>query len=164
MRLALFEPDIPQNVGAVARLAACMGIAVDLIEPLGFLWSGPKLRRAGMDYLQRSDIRRHPSWDAFQASRPAGRLILSTTQGSLPYTAFRFVDDDVILFGSESAGVPAMVHDAVTARIVIPMRPGLRSINVAQSVAMVLGEALRQTGGFPSVVRDGQGDGSAEEE
>lgn len=163
MRLALFEPDIPQNVGAVVRLAACVGLPVDLIEPFGFVWSSPKLRRAGMDYLEQADIQRHPSWDAFRNARPHGRLILATTLGAHPYTTFEFRNDDVILFGSESAGVPPMVHGAATARIVIPMRPSLRSINVAQSVAMIVGEALRQTGAFPSGVRDGQGDGNAEE-
>ena len=148
MRLALYEPDIPQNTGAVLRLCACLGIGVDLIEPFGFIWDDRHLKRAGMDYLDQVALTRHRSWEAFQAV-PKGRTILLTTQGALPYHRFAFAAEDTLLFGRESAGVPEAVHRAADARIVIPMRPGLRSINVAMTAAMVLGEALRQTGLLP---------------
>jgi len=149
MRLALYEPDIPQNAGALLRLGACLGVAVDIIEPCGFLFSDKGLRRAGMDYLEKADCRRHASWDAFCAARGAGRLLLLTRHAALAYTDFAFAPDDVLLLGRESAGVPAHVHDAVGVRLAIPLKPGLRSLNVAQAGAMVLGEALRQTKGFP---------------
>ncbi|HKU54320.1 MAG TPA: tRNA (cytidine(34)-2'-O)-methyltransferase [Rhizomicrobium sp.] len=150
MRLALYEPDIPQNAGSLMRLGACLGVGIDIIEPCGFLLSDRNFRRAGMDYLQSADIRRHESWARFhQTVRPA-RLILLTTQGDRSYTDFAFAPGDVLLVGRESAGVPQAVHDGVDARLVIPLRPGLRSLNVAQAAAMVLGEALRQTGGFPA--------------
>jgi len=148
MRLALYEPDIPQNTGTVLRLAACLGVAVDIIEPCGFLLDDRRLRRAGMDYLDRLDWARHSCWRSFAQAR-RGRLILLTTRADRSYCAFRFAADDVLLFGRESAGVPPAVHDAADARLRVPMRPGLRSLNVAVSVAMVLGEALRQTGLFP---------------
>lgn len=152
MRLALYEPDIPQNAGSLMRLGACLGVGIDIIEPCGFLLSDRNFRRAGMDYLQSADIRRHESWARFhQAARPA-RLVLLTTQGDRSYTDFAFAPGDVLLVGRESAGVPQAVHDSADARLVIPLRPGLRSLNVAQSAAMVLGEALRQTGGFPATV------------
>jgi tRNA (cytidine/uridine-2'-O-)-methyltransferase len=152
MRLALYEPDIPQNCGALIRLGACLGVAVDIIEPCGFLFSDKGLKRAGMDYLNRAETVRHASWDRFLAGhrqKSAGRLVLLTSKAADPYTGFAFAPDDVILLGRESAGVPQEVHDAVDARLLIPMRPGLRSINVAQAAAMVVGEALRQTKGFP---------------
>ena len=144
MRLALYEPDIPQNTGAILRLGACLGIAVDLIEPFGFIWDDRHLKRAGMDYLDQVEFVRHRSWSAFRAV-PRGRLVLLTTQGTAAYHRFAFTADDTLLFGRESAGVPAEVHAAVDARVTIPMRPGLRSINVALAASMVLGEALRQT-------------------
>jgi tRNA (cytidine/uridine-2'-O-)-methyltransferase len=152
MRLALFEPDIPQNAGALMRLGAGLGIAVDVIEPCGFVFSDSRLRRSGMDYLEKADVTRHASWQAYVASREskAGRLVLLTSKGSLPYTEFDFATDDTILLGRESAGVPPFVHEAADARLRIPLRPGLRSLNVAQAAAMVLGEALRQTTGFPA--------------
>ena len=158
MRLALYEPDIPQNAGSLMRLGACLGVGLDIIEPCGFLLSDRNFRRAGMDYLKSADIRRHDSWARFHAGLqiPASgggpnkqRLILLTTQGDMAYTDFAFHPDDTLLVGRESAGVPSEVHDAAHARLVIPLRPGLRSLNVAQAAAMVLGEALRQTGGFP---------------
>ncbi|HKX64186.1 MAG TPA: tRNA (cytidine(34)-2'-O)-methyltransferase [Rhizomicrobium sp.] len=152
MRLALYEPDIPQNAGSLMRLGACLGVGIDIIEPCGFLLSDRNFRRAGMDYLQSANIRRHESWTLFhQAARPA-RLVLLTTRGDRTYTDFAFAPGDVLLVGRESAGVPQAVHDGVDARLVIPLRPGLRSLNVAQAAAMVLGEALRQTGGFPATV------------
>ena len=150
MRLALFEPDIPQNTGALMRLAACLGVGLDVIEPTGFLLSDRRLRRAGMDYLEALDWRRHGSWSDFlAASQGQGRLILLTTRASLPYHRFMFRSDDVLLLGRESAGVPEAVHRRADARLVVPMRPGLRSLNVALAAAMVLGEALRQTAAFP---------------
>jgi len=150
VRLALYEPDIPQNAGSLMRLGACLGVGVDIIEPCGFLLSDRNFRRAGMDYLQSAEIRRHESWVQFRSNvGPASRLVLLTTKGNLAYTDFAFAPDDILLVGRESAGVPQQVHDAVDARLVIPLRPGLRSLNVAQAAAMVLGEALRQTSGFP---------------
>ncbi|HUK08155.1 MAG TPA: tRNA (cytidine(34)-2'-O)-methyltransferase [Stellaceae bacterium] len=150
MRLALFEPDIPQNTGALMRLAACLDLALDVIEPAGFLMSDRRLKRAGMDYIEVLDWRRHRSWRDFLAALPhASRLVLLTTRGTLPYHRFMFRPDDVLLLGRESAGVPEQVHARADARLLIPMRPGLRSLNVALAGAMVLGEALRQTRGFP---------------
>lgn len=148
MRLALFQPDIPQNTGAVLRLAACFGLGVDIIEPCGFVWSDARLRRAGMDYLDRVDIVRHASWDAFHAGGRT-RLLLLTTRGSTPYTSMSFQPTDTILLGRESAGVPSAVHASADARLVVPMAAGTRSLNVAMAAALVLGEALRQTDGFP---------------
>ena len=148
MRLALYEPDIPQNAGAMLRLAACLDVDVDIIEPCGFIFDDRRLRRAGMDYAARARVTRHRSWAAYLAGRGAGRLLLLTTQGDLPYTSFRFAPDDTLLVGRESAGVPEEVHRAADARLVIPMAPGTRSLNVAQAAAMALGEALRQTGAF----------------
>ena len=148
MRLALYEPDIPQNAGSLMRLGACLGVGVDIIEPCGFLLSDRNFRRAGMDYLQSADIRRHESWARFREATPS-RLVLLTTKGNLAYTDFAFAPGDILLVGRESAGVPQEVHDIVDAKLVIPLRSGLRSLNVAQAAAMVLGEALRQTSGFP---------------
>lgn len=148
MRLALYQPDIPQNCGAILRLGACLGIAVDIIEPCGFVMDDKRLRRAGLDYLTDSDYRRHDSWTAFRAAA-SGRTLLLTTKGDCAYTDFAFAADDTLLLGRESAGVPEEVHAASDARLVIPLKTGLRSINVATAAAMVLGEALRQTQLFP---------------
>lgn len=149
MRLALFEPDIAQNAGTMMRLAACLGLAVDLIEPCGFIVGDAKFRRSAMDYLDRIELVRHRSWAAFQATRLArarpGRLVLLTTRADRRYVDARFAPDDTLLVGRESAGVPDAVHDAADLRLLVPMRPGLRSINVALAAAMVVGEALRQT-------------------
>ena len=152
MRLALYEPDIPQNAGSLMRLGACLGIGVDIIEPCGFLLSDRNFRRAGMDYLQHADIRRYESWSRFRdnfSANSRGRLVLLTTRGLTAYTDFAFSADDTLMVGRESAGAPDAVHASADARLVIPLLPGLRSLNVAQAAAMVLGEALRQTGGFP---------------
>ena len=151
MRLALYQPDIPQNAGSLMRLCACLGVAMDLIEPCGFLVSDRNFRRAGMDYRAGLVLARHDSWGAFQAAaRPGGgRLVLLTTKSARPYADFAFAPGDTLLVGRESAGVPLEVHDAADARLLIPMRPGMRSLNVAQAAAMVLGEALRQTALFP---------------
>ena len=126
-----------------------MSVPVDIIEPCGFLFSDKGLKRAGMDYLEQADYARHSSWNAYRAGRAAGRIVLLTSKGTLPYTDFAFAADDTILLGRESAGVPDAVHESVDARLRIPMRAGMRSINVAQAGAMVLGEALRQTKTFP---------------
>jgi tRNA (cytidine/uridine-2'-O-)-methyltransferase len=149
MRLALYEPDIPQNCGALLRLGACLGVGVDIIEPCGFLFSDKGLKRAGMDYLEQAEYARHASWTAFRAAKRPGRIVLLTSKSAMPFTDFAFAPDDTILLGRESAGVPDDVHAAADARLLIPMRPGMRSINVAQAGAMVLGEALRQTKMFP---------------
>jgi tRNA (cytidine/uridine-2'-O-)-methyltransferase len=152
MRIVLYEPDIPQNTGTILRLAACLGLAADIIEPAGFPVSDRAFRRAGMDYLDQVTIARHASWQAFSAWRAqaGSRLILFTTGAATSYLDHAFRPDDLLLFGRESAGVPQAVHQAVQARLVIPMRPGFRSLNVAVAAAMAVGEALRQTGGFPA--------------
>jgi tRNA (cytidine/uridine-2'-O-)-methyltransferase len=149
MRIALFEPEIAGNVGAVLRLGACMGAAVDLIEPMGFAWDDRRVRRAAMDYIDHVAIFRHDSFDAFRAATGGQRLVLFTTKGSQSIYDFRFKADDVLLFGKESGGVPQAVAEACDARIRIPMRPEVRSMNLASSAAMALGEALRQTGSLP---------------
>lgn len=148
MRLALYQPDIPQNTGTLLRLAACMGLSVDIIEPCGFVLDDKRLRRAGMDYLEGVDLTRHASWDRF-LEQPPERIVLLTTQADRPYTDFDFASGDCLLLGRESAGVPQEVHERADARVVVPMRPGLRSLNVAVCAAMAVGEALRQTNGFP---------------
>ena len=149
MRLALFEPDIPQNTGALLRLAACFAVEVDLIEPLGFLIDDRRLRRAALDYAAQAAIRRHPSWERFLAERDRGsRLVLFTTGGTVALHRFDFTAGDTLLLGRESAGVPSFVHGAASARVVIPLRNGARSLNVALAGAIALAEALRQTGGF----------------
>lgn len=149
MRLALFEPDIPQNTGALLRLGACLGVPVDIIEPCGFLLDDRRLRRVGMDYLENVEMTRHSSWDAYREALD-GRLVLLTTAGELRYTDFAYRATDSLLVGRESAGVPAALHEAAAARVAIPLRAGLRSLNVALAAAMVLGEALRQTDRFPA--------------
>jgi tRNA (cytidine/uridine-2'-O-)-methyltransferase len=151
IRIALFEPDIAQNTGTILRLAACLAIGVDLIEPAGFPTSDRAFRRAGMDYLEHVSVTRHVSWHEFERWRAdAGlRFILFTTHAGLSYLEHGFAPGDILLFGSESGGVPQSVHAAASARVRIPMRPGLRSLNVAMACAMATGEALRQTGGFP---------------
>jgi tRNA (cytidine/uridine-2'-O-)-methyltransferase len=153
MRIALYQPDIPQNTGTVLRLCACLGIEAHIIAPAGFPTSDRAFRRAGMDYLDAVTMMRHGSWRDFETWRAAGRhrLVLFTTAATMPYLDYRFVPADVLLFGRESAGVPPEVHQAADARLVIPMRPGLRSLNVAVAAAMAAGEALRQTGGIPPV-------------
>ena len=153
MRLALFEPDIPQNAGAILRLAACMGVGVDIIEPCGFVLDDRRLRRAGMDYVDLAAYARHASWSAFLSARnkaDAGRLVLLTTKAPDLYDRFAFRPDDTLILGRESAGAPAEVHDAADARVRVPMAPGARSLNVATAAALVLGEALRQTGQLPA--------------
>jgi tRNA (cytidine/uridine-2'-O-)-methyltransferase len=151
MRIALYQPDIPQNAGTILRLCACLGIEAHIIAPAGFPTSDRAFRRAGMDYLDAVAIVRHVSWRTFEAWRRGQnhRLVLFTTAATLSYLDHRYQPDDVLLFGRESAGVPQEVHAAADARLVIPMLPGLRSLNVALAAAMAAGEALRQTGGVP---------------
>ncbi|CAN0246520.1 unnamed protein product, partial [Phaeothamnion confervicola] len=146
--LALYEPDIPQNTGTILRLAACFGIQAHIIEPTGFPSSDRAFRRAGMDYLDQVTLQRHTSWSAFDTWRRAEglRVVLFTTGAATPYLDHKFQGNDVLLFGRESAGVPEAVHQAADARLVIPMRAGLRSLNVAVCAAMAAGEAMRQTG------------------
>jgi tRNA (cytidine/uridine-2'-O-)-methyltransferase len=148
LRLALFEPDIPQNTGAMFRLAACFGVPVDLIEPCGFLLNDSKMRRSGMDYLAGVDLFRHASWDIFheRLSQEGRRLVLLTTKGETELQDFAFAPGDTLMLGRESAGVPDSVGQAATARIRIPLKPGLRSLNVAQAAAISLWEAVRQVG------------------
>ena len=155
MRIALYEPDIPQNTGTILRLCACLGIEAHIIEPAGFPSSDRAFRRAGMDYLDRVAIVRHRAWLDFEGWRRANhcRLVLFTTAASVSYLDHRYAADDVLLFGRESAGVPAEVHAAAETRLAIPMQPGLRSLNVAVAAAMAAGEALRQTGGMPALPR-----------
>ncbi|HMO30592.1 tRNA (cytidine(34)-2'-O)-methyltransferase [Enterovirga sp.] len=146
MRLALYQPDIPQNAGTMMRMAACLGVAVDLIEPAGFDASDRMLRRAGLDYLRHLDLTRHAGFGAFEEERRrAGRrLVLATTHGAMSYWNFAFAGDDVLMVGRESAGVPEEIHALADARLTVPMREGLRSLNVAVAAAMILGEAQRQ--------------------
>ena len=150
MRLALFQPDIAQNVGAAIRLSACLGVCLDVIEPCAFPLDDRRLRRAALDYGTGADVRRHDSFEAFKASIAPARLILMTTRGERSFLDHRFAADDVVLMGSESAGAPPFVHETAAARLRIPLAPGLRSLNVVTAAAMVLGEALRQTGLWPS--------------
>lgn len=164
VRLALYQPDIPQNAAALMRLGACLGVAVELIEPCGFVLGERRFRRAGMDYLEAVELTRHASWDAFEAWRhgqgqqesqgkrkggEAPRLLLLTTKGETPYCEFTFHCGDILLAGRESAGVPDQVRDAADAALCVPMREGMRSLNVALAMAMALGEGLRQTKRFP---------------
>ncbi|MBV8840041.1 MAG: tRNA (cytidine(34)-2'-O)-methyltransferase [Alphaproteobacteria bacterium] len=147
MQIALYEPDIAQNTGTILRLAACLDVAAHIIEPAGFPVSDRAFRRAGMDYLDQVTLTRHASWAAFEQWRRASglRLVLMTTRATRSYLDHRFATTDVVLFGRESSGVPAAVHEAADERLRIPMRTGLRSLNIAMACAMVVGEALRQT-------------------
>jgi tRNA (cytidine/uridine-2'-O-)-methyltransferase len=154
MRVALYRPEIAGNVGAVLRTAACLGAAVDLIEPMGFLWDDRRVARAGMDYIAHVAVTRHAGWDAFE-QQATTRLVLLTTRGATPLWDFAFRADDVLLFGSEGAGVPDPVHARADARVVVPLRPPLRSLNLSVTVGIVLAEALRQAGS--AVFRNGSG-------
>jgi tRNA (cytidine/uridine-2'-O-)-methyltransferase len=148
MRLALFNPQIPQNVGACIRLSACFGIELHVIEPVGFSFDDRAMKRAALDYGPLSHMTRHEDWDAFQAARGQGRLSLFTTRGATPLDAFTFEPADTLLFGSETSGAPDHVHAAADARVVIPIRPGARSMNLSVSAGIGLFEGLRQTGGL----------------
>ena len=146
MRLALFQPAIPQNVGASIRLSACFGVELHVIEPTGFRFDDRAMKRAALDYGPLSHMTRHADWAAFQANRPAGRLVLFTTKGATPLSDFVFQPDDTLLFGSESTGAPDFVHAAADARVVIPIQPEARSLNLSVSAGIALWEGLRQTG------------------
>lgn len=148
MRIALIQPEIPQNVGAVIRLAACLGVNVDLIGPLGFVLTDKKLKRAGMDYIDLAKIRRFDSLEDF-ISTMTGRLILFTTKGDIGAYSFNYRAGDVLAFGSESSGAPALAHSSAVARLALPMTEGARSMNLATAAALALGEGLRQIGGLP---------------
>ncbi len=148
MRLALFQPDQPGNVGAILRLAACLGTPVDIIEPCGFPWSDKALKRAGMDYREIASVTRHADWDAFVRALP-GRLVLLTTRGSVRIDEGRFADSDTLLMGSESSGAPDHVHARADQRVRIPQVAGTRSLNIAVAAGIALAEALRQCGGWP---------------
>lgn len=151
MRLALYQPDIPPNVGTLLRLGACLGVPVDIIEPCGFPFGARDLKRAVMDYGKAAEVTRHVSFQAFHKSIAGKRLVLLTTRADAPYTDFTFTESDILMLGRESAGVPDDIHAIADHRLIIPMVPDMRSINVAVSAAMVLGEALRQTAGFPKI-------------
>lgn len=148
MRIALYQPDIAGNVGTILRLCACMGVGLDLIEPMGFPWGTSAMKRAGMDYSQAAHVTRHTDWEAFLASVD-GRIVLATTKAAVRLDAARFEARDILLFGSEGSGVPDDVHARADLRVRVPMRAGLRSLNVAVSAAMMLGHALEQTSGWP---------------
>ncbi len=150
MRIALFQPEIAGNVGAVLRLGACLGVAVDLVEPMGFAWDDKRVRRTAMDYIDHVEVVRHPDFAAFDRQRGAGRLVLLTTKAVTGLYDFAFEKDDILLFGMESAGVPQTVASACDCSIKIPTRPQVRSYNLAMSSAVSLSEALRQTGGLPA--------------
>lgn len=150
IEIALYQPDIPPNAATIMRMAACFGLRVRVIEPAGFTWSDSSLKRAGMDYLDHALVIRDPSWAAFREATRGQRLILASTRAAIPYADFTFQRGDILLMGRESSGVPAEIHEAADARLLIPMRAGLRSLNVAMACAMITGEALRQTGGFPA--------------
>jgi tRNA (cytidine/uridine-2'-O-)-methyltransferase len=148
MRLALHQPDIAGNVGTILRLAACLAVPVDIIEPCGFPWSDRALKRAGMDYAELAAISRHPSWEDFETGM-GGRLVLLTTSGDVRIDEAGFAGDDVLLLGSESRGVPAAIHERAELRVRIPQAAGTRSLNIAVAAGIALAEALRQTKGWP---------------
>ncbi len=150
MRLVLFQPDIPQNTGAMIRLAACFGVPLDIVEPCGFVLDDRKLARAAMDYGGHAHVTRHASWRDYRTAPPAGRLVLLTTRNATLLQSFAFAPGDCLMMGRESAGVPDEVHAAADARVTIPMQPDCRSLNVAQAAAIALFEALRQTGSLPA--------------
>jgi tRNA (cytidine/uridine-2'-O-)-methyltransferase len=149
MRIALFQPEIAGNVGAVMRLGACFGVAVDLIEPMGFQWDDKRVRRTAMDYIDHVDVARHGNFEAFQGTAGQARLVLMTTKAEASLYDFSFRADDILLFGQESAGIPAAVAAACDEKLKIPLRREVRSFNLATSAALALGEALRQTKGLP---------------
>jgi tRNA (cytidine/uridine-2'-O-)-methyltransferase len=143
--IAMYQPDIPQNVGSMMRLAACMGLRLDIIEPCGFPWDDKKIQRAGMDYIQHVDYKRHNSWQGFYESRANKRVVLMTTKTENSYLDFAFQPGDIVLAGRESSGVPQEIHDIADARITIPMYGAMRSLNIVNATSMILGEAIRQT-------------------
>jgi tRNA (cytidine/uridine-2'-O-)-methyltransferase len=148
VEIALYQPDIPPNAATILRMATCFGLTVRIIEPAGFLWSDSSFRRAGLDYVDRARVIRHSSWESFRNDTQGRRHILITTKAALPYFEFRFETNDILLMGRETSGVPAEIHAAATAQLVIPMLPKNRSLNVALACAIVTAEALRQLNGF----------------
>ena len=151
IEIALYQPDIAPNAATILRMCACFGLTCRIIGPAGFVLTDSAFRRAGMDYLDRAALVSDSSWAAYRAATAGRRCVLVSTKATLSYAGFAFLPDDIILMGRESAGVPQVIHDTVEARVVIPMRPGMRSLNVALACAMVTGEALRQTGGFSEI-------------
>ena len=149
--IAFYQPDIPQNVGAAMRLAACMDVDMHVIEPCGFIWKDDHFKRSGMDYRSQVNLFRHQDWESFLQHIGDARLVLLTTKSSIPHTDFNFQENDILLFGRESAGVPETIHQSVSARIKIPMKEGARSLNVINTASLILGEALRQTNSFPEM-------------
>lgn len=150
LEIALYQPDIAANAGTIARLCACFGLPLTIIEPAGFVWSDSAFRRAGMDYLAQADVRRAPSWESFTTEKAGRRLVLLTTKANMPHCEFPFIPDDILLFGRETSGVPEKVHAACEC-VGIPMRPGMRSLNVATAAAIVAAEAMRQVGLFETL-------------
>jgi tRNA (cytidine/uridine-2'-O-)-methyltransferase len=144
MNLALYQPEIPQNTGTLLRLGACLGVPIDIIEPCGFIWQDQKLRRAGMDYMDLAAVRRHPSWASFTKFYPERRIVLLDTQAETSYYDFSFQEDDILLLGQESVGIPPAIFQSLPDKVVIPMIRDCRSLNIAVAAAMVVGEALRQ--------------------
>ena len=144
LRIALYQPDIALNVGSAIRLCACLGLALDIIEPCGFPWDTKKMRQSGLDYMYQVDLTRHHSWSTFQEHHKDRRMVLMTTKASIPYTDYTFGQDDILIAGRESAGVPDYVHEAVEERILIPMKGTARSLNIINATAMITGEAMRQ--------------------
>jgi tRNA (cytidine/uridine-2'-O-)-methyltransferase len=149
MRIALYQPEIPGNVGAILRLSACLGVAVDIIEPTGFVFSDARLRRAGLDYIDHVALVRHPDWQSFR-SAAHGRVLLMSSKADTRIHDFAFHADDILLMGQESAAVPPVVRDACDAAVRIPLNPAVRSLNIAVAAGIALAEALRQTGNLPS--------------
>ncbi len=146
LKIALYQPDIPQNLGAMMRLCACMGASLDIIEPCGFIWNARKIRQSAMDYYDKIDITRHNSWDDFaELYKGKRRIILMSTKSSSMHNDFKFEENDILLAGRESAGVPDNVHESSDYRVCIPMEDGFRSLNIVNATSMILGEALRQT-------------------
>ncbi len=145
IKIALYQPDIPQNLGSMMRLCACMGMSLDIIEPCGFIWHPRKIRQSAMDYYDKINITRHNSWDDFyNCYNKERRIILMSTKSACPYTEFKFQENDILLAGRESAGVPDNIHENVDNRVFIPMEQGLRSLNIVNATSMISGEALRQ--------------------
>ena len=144
LHIALYQPDIPQNVGAAMRLCACLGLTLDIIEPCGFPWDMKKIRQSGMDYINQMELKRHESWESFKDTYADKRLVLMTTKSPTPYTEFSFGENDILIAGRESAGVPDEIHQEISHRVVIPMHGKSRSLNIINATSMISGEALRQ--------------------
>lgn len=167
MRLCLYQPEIPHNTGAILRLAACLDVAVDIVEPCGFSFADSKLRRVGLDYRLLAHLERYPDWTAYESTRlaePGRRLILATAHGATAHVAASYRPGDVIVFGRESDGAPAWLHARAALRVAVPVQAGARSLNLAVAAGMILGEGLRQTGGWPTGAAPGDADGQLEDD